>query len=188
MIRFACPRCHAVHKVSDERAGVAVKCSSCGHKMRVPVPAETVLTATSLPDDEDQEGIGIPESSHEEPPPRRNRLVGIEACPGCRAPLQVPPEMVNRWLNCPKCGMGFSATPLEPSQSQAHHSPVYDRAPTYQEALYAQQYTNSNRVAAGVFAILLGPLGIHKFILGFPVAEVLSIVVDEESIRRRPLS
>jgi TM2 domain-containing membrane protein YozV/DNA-directed RNA polymerase subunit RPC12/RpoP len=36
---------------------------------------------------------------------------------------------------------------------------------------------STNRIAAGVFAILLGSLGIHKFILGFTVPGIIMLLV-----------
>ena len=42
MIRFACPKCKAVIKVDDPRAGEKVFCPKCGQKLLVPKP--TALT------------------------------------------------------------------------------------------------------------------------------------------------
>jgi TM2 domain-containing membrane protein YozV len=36
---------------------------------------------------------------------------------------------------------------------------------------------NSKRIAAGILAILLGPLGIHKFILGYTTEGVITLVI-----------
>jgi hypothetical protein len=41
-----------------------------------------------------------------EPPPRQ---VPIGDCPGCHEPLSVSEALVGRWIECPKCGMGFAA-------------------------------------------------------------------------------
>jgi TM2 domain-containing membrane protein YozV len=48
--------------------------------------------------------------------------------------------------------------------------PAYQSAPPYNPA-------NSNRVAAGVCGILLGGLGVHKFILGMPLAGTIMLVM-----------
>jgi TM2 domain-containing membrane protein YozV len=36
---------------------------------------------------------------------------------------------------------------------------------------------NSKRIAAGILAILLSPLGIHKFILGYTTEGVITLVI-----------
>ena len=45
-----------------------------------------------------------------------------------------------------------------------------------QPAPYAQG--SGNKVAPGVCGVLLGALGIHKFILGFPVAGIIMLLVS----------
>ena len=48
---------------------------------------------------------------------------------------------------------------------------------TYQLAPAHLAQANSNKVAAGICAILLGSLGIHKFILGFTTAGVITLCI-----------
>lgn len=57
------------------------------------------------------------------------------------------------------------ASPVFQPPIPAYHSP-----PPYNPA-------NSNRVAAGVCGILLGGLGVHKFILGMPLAGTIMLVM-----------
>ena len=64
--------------------------------------------------------------------------------------------------------------PQMPSQTgQAYIPPMaqYAGPPAYNPA-------NSNRVAAGICAIFLGCLGVHKFILGSTVAGLIMLVVS----------
>jgi len=65
-----------------------------------------------------------------------------------------------RAVVCPKCGVE------QPGVRRAA-SAGYDDPPP-----------ETNRVAAGVFALLLGTLGIHKFILGYPVAGIVMLLVS----------
>jgi TM2 domain-containing membrane protein YozV len=77
---------------------------------------------------------------------------GEKFCHECGAPIRA------KAVICPKCGV---------------------RQPP---AVYAgdeeERVPNSNRVAAGIFAILLGSLGIHKFILGFPVPAIIVLLIS----------
>jgi TM2 domain-containing membrane protein YozV/RNA polymerase subunit RPABC4/transcription elongation factor Spt4 len=63
---------------------------------------------------------------------------------------------------CPKCGC---------SQPRRDESPAEGYDPDGSPG-------NSNRIAAGVFAVLLGWLGIHKFILGYTGAGITMLLVS----------
>lgn len=55
-------------------------------------------------------------------------------------------------------------------------TPALPHAPGY--AGYAQPPVTSNRVVAGVLAILLGHFGIHKFVLGYTTAGLIMLLVS----------
>jgi TM2 domain-containing membrane protein YozV len=87
-----------------------------------------------------------------EPSPGRRSQSDEKFCHECGAPIRA------RAIVCPKCGVQqpggeFYAAGVEP--------PV----------------PSTNRVAAGVFGILLGAFGIHKFILGMPIAGLIMLLV-----------
>lgn len=68
---------------------------------------------------------------------------------------------------CPQCGV---AQP-DPQAATAVN------ARTHAEPPRLPAPTNTNRVAAGVFGILLGCLGVHKFILGYTFEGVIMLLV-----------
>lgn len=70
---------------------------------------------------------------------------------------------------CQKCGHVFSTSfpPAPPQQTQAFYAPV---------APGALQQASSKKVAAGIFGLLLGSLGIHKFILGYTTAGLVMLL------------
>lgn len=72
-------------------------------------------------------------------------------------------------MNCPKCGGQFqvpvpTASPAGVPMGSAQSDAVRDFA--------------SKKIAAGICGILLGWLGVHKFILGFTTAGVIMLVVS----------
>lgn len=56
-------------------------------------------------------------------------------------------------------------------------SPYGSYQPTTNADAYAIQAFATKKIAAGICGILLGGLGIHKFILGFPVSGTVMLVV-----------
>lgn len=97
-------------------------------------------------------------------------------CPQCGAPLPAGSTQ------CKYCGENIPAEPA-PQQPVYEQPPVYQQQPVYQQPAYQQppvyQQPNAytadgidpswpikSKVAAGILAIFLGGLGIHKFYLG----------------------
>ena len=70
---------------------------------------------------------------------------------------------------------GFQTPPLPAAPTHPVPAPLpyggYVPAPPYNPA-------NSNRIAAGVCGLLLGGLGVHKFILGMPVPGTIMLVTN----------
>lgn len=67
--------------------------------------------------------------------------------------------------SCPNCGQ-----PTDHSQQQGFRQGPYQQP--------YQQQRQSKRIAAGVLAILLGGLGLHYFIVGKPIAGLITIVLS----------
>ena len=113
-------------------------------------------------------------SSYDESGPRL-RPNSLELnCPYCQARLSILPSQAGAATICPLCGGKFQA-PLPTAQS-----PV---GATYYSQYYSQQDAlirefASKKIAAGVCGILLGALGVHKFILGFVGTGILMLLVS----------
>ena len=90
--------------------------------------------------------------------------MGENVCPQCGAPITVGAA------SCKYCGEQF-ATQMAQQQIQqpAYQQPGFQQ-PVYQQNVYVQQMNPNlplkSKTAAGLLAIFLGGLGIHKFYLG----------------------
>lgn len=91
-------------------------------------------------------------------------------CPSCGASID---------FNATECKYCGEAMAIQPQQYQAPQAPQYQppQAPQYQPPQYQQQVppmytpngvpaTSKSKTTAGILAILLGGLGLHKFYLG----------------------
>lgn len=96
-------------------------------------------------------------------------MIAIDDCPHCGASLQVPEEEVGGKVECPECGKKFLARALDPRDDE----PRGRGRPSTSQLKEA----SSKKIAAGICGILLGGLGIHKFILGFTTAGVIMLLV-----------
>lgn len=92
-------------------------------------------------------------------------------CPYCHAKLAVSPRHAGLTINCPKCDGRFQVPILTASHSQASSQPLA------RDNNAAVRDFATKKVAAGLCGILLGGLGVHKFILGFNAAGVIMLVV-----------
>lgn len=92
-------------------------------------------------------------------------------CPFCQVRLAVPPTQAGSTTACPTCGGKFQV-PLPVAHSGVGGSRTYagSQNPHFQAFV-------SKKVAAGVCGILLGGLGVHKFVLGLNSAGVIMLVV-----------
>ena len=91
---------------------------------------------------------------------------GARFCPGCGAPVAA--------------GAAAAAQPQQAYQQpqQQYAQPQYAQQP-YQQAQYVQAVPlgAKSKIAAGLLAIFLGSLGIHKFYLGYTKEGVIMLVV-----------
>ena len=100
------------------------------------------------------------EGGFRDPPPAATLGPNKKHCFACANILDVRAEL------CPQCGV---RQPVIPQMAPA---PMYvpPGYPPPNAMVYANQamvpYTSKNKVTAGLFALLLGGLGIHKFYLG----------------------
>ena len=109
-----------------------------------------------------------PSPIHESPVPPMNL-----ACPHCGVRLAIPPSLAGSTTACPNCGGRFQIPLPTAGHGFSPFSPGYGFAAGNPDV----QAFVSKKVAAGVCGILLGGLGIHKFILGFNTAGIIMLVV-----------
>lgn len=89
-------------------------------------------------------------------------------CPFCQAQLAVPASQAGAMASCPSCDGNFQV-------------PVPTAAPGvgggYAPGGPVQEFAGK-KVAAGVCGIVIGSLGVHKFILGLNTSGVIMLVVS----------
>ena len=82
-----------------------------------------------------------------------------KTCPSCQTPAELNAS------HCSRCGQMFQS----PSAMPAYGAPMYGTDP------YAAQA--SMKVPAGICGILLGSLGIHKFVLGYVTEGIIMLLI-----------
>ncbi|MDX1946023.1 MAG: NINE protein [Pirellulaceae bacterium] len=88
-------------------------------------------------------------------------------CPFCQTPVSLPAMYAGSAVDCPHCKGKFQA-PMPTGFGMGQ--------PGYQNP--AVREFASKKIAAGICGILLGPLGIHKFVLGFNGAGAIMLAVS----------
>ena len=91
-------------------------------------------------------------------------------CPHCRARLTGSPSQAGTTTACPKCDGRFQI-PLPTA--------IPNRNSSRSDLAVSDEYNSfvSKKIAAGICGIILGGLGIHKFILGLTKPAVIMLVV-----------
>ena len=84
---------------------------------------------------------------------------------------------------CSHCQATLPLVGYQPPQAQADYQsgyqPIQPPAPMYQPGGLDWQARGANKkVAAGICGILLGPFGVHKFILGYQTEGVIMLLVS----------
>jgi TM2 domain-containing membrane protein YozV len=85
--------------------------------------------------------------------------------------LSVHPSQAGAAIGCPKCGGKFQV-PLPTAHASGGSFQTAYSAPS------EIQIFASKKIAAGICGILLGSLGVHKFILGFNTAGIIMLLVS----------
>lgn len=105
------------------------------------------------------------------PPIREAQIPPMQlACPHCHAPLEISHTHAGSRITCPRCGGNFMA-PLPTAAQGLGIRPVQLQDPDVRSFA-------GKKLAAGICAILLGCLGVHKFILGFTTPGVIMLLVS----------
>ena len=99
-------------------------------------------------------------------------------CPKCQAMLRVEADTAGRTALCPQCNAEFQVPqvaavepPAEPPVVAVAAAGSPTKSPEIQQAA-------STKITAGLCGILLGWLGIHKFILGRTTEGVIMLLVS----------
>ena len=94
----------------------------------------------------------------------------IVDCPFCNERLTFQPAQAGLIVSCPKC-LGKFQVPLPTARNAfASANPGAGMSLEYQEFV-------NKKVLAGILGILLGGLGVHKFVLGLNTAGVIMLSV-----------
>jgi TM2 domain-containing membrane protein YozV/DNA-directed RNA polymerase subunit RPC12/RpoP len=179
-----------VYKAEDELAGRKSECKECGALVMIPErPITEVLYGISVPSEDT-----VPVEP--EPPPQRtagseSEVREDETRPGttserrragkyCHAcGVQIRQESVA----CPSCGVRQSS-PARPRRREERdrYSDVERRGDQWDGYSRGRDgginRLSGEQLVAGILAILVGSLGIHKFYLGFQRAGITMLVVS----------
>lgn len=94
-------------------------------------------------------------------------------CPQCGAPVSA------NSTKCEYCGAALAAQrpaqPVQPAQATYNQTVYYQQAPVGNPAINPAWPVKS-KIVAGVLALILGGLGIHKFYLGKTGAGILMLI------------
>ncbi len=90
-------------------------------------------------------------------------------CPFCQAVIPVTPAQAGQIIPCPQCAGNFQV-PVPTAYSGSSSFATDNSNPAVREFA-------SKKIAAGICGILLGGLGIHKFILGLNNAGGIMLAV-----------
>jgi TM2 domain-containing membrane protein YozV len=92
-------------------------------------------------------------------------------CPYCKVQLAVHPSQAGSIVECPNCHGKFQL-PIATANTGSISTRGHQNVPAE-----IQEFSNK-KIPAGILGILLGCLGIHKFILGLNTAGVIMLVVS----------
>ena len=89
-------------------------------------------------------------------------------CPLCNA------EIEDHLVFCPSCGAKLIEQESDEQQSneqqtckpQYNNQPQYNGQPQYYGNGYVEEWPAKSKLTAGILAILLGNIGVHKFYMG----------------------
>jgi ribosomal protein L37AE/L43A len=102
VIRFSCPACKKVLKVTHDGAGRHTACPRCGQRLVVP--------SRVMPHGEPVIGRIVSDAEPAVTDPTDQ--VNVQ-CPVCAATFLLPQSAMGFWATCPKCGGGFAASTEE---------------------------------------------------------------------------
>lgn len=115
-------------------------------------------------------------------------------CPACRSSLETAEDKAGSTVSCPTCGQAIIVPAFRASnkplpaillpEAEEWDSDAGEAPPARRSAKVPGSASRdfppeeSKRVTAGIFALLLGSLGIHKFVLGYTTEGIIMLVVS----------
>ncbi|MGL4421919.1 MAG: NINE protein [Gemmataceae bacterium] len=204
MIRFACPGCSATFAVDPSKAGKAGKCPKCGTQFlipeaTVPEPASAGATPPPLPP------VPATNSVEIDPCPKCQTKLSVAksdigsdvGCPYCETvftavevkPIRLappepppPPPPRSRYRDRDRDRDRDEVDDDRPRKSRRGRrdddEDEYDDDRPRRNSRRRRTNIESKRVMAGVLALLLGGLGVHKFYLGYTNAGLLTLLLN----------
>ena len=186
MICFSCPNCQAEFAVGPEKAGKLFQCSMCQSQFKIP----------------GRDKKPAPPNATADP----NAPVEIAPCPYCRAALLVAVRHIGQEVECPTCQRAFTAMmpkvleseivdEKRPSARKSKTAPDAEERPSQRKSRRdendddevwprrkkkkrRQSHVESQRILAGILALVLGGFGAHKFVLGYTNAALIMLVTS----------
>jgi len=92
-------------------------------------------------------------------------------CPHCQVRLSIHPSQAGSVVACPICAGKFQI-PI-PTASSGYGSPYAHHFVSPEVQAFA-----SKKIAAGICGILLGALGVHKFVLGLNTSGAIMLALS----------
>ena len=167
---IACPTCDLHIQISEATSGKNITCPKCKQSIIAPVIPTSEPKVAKLINEADwkiappiESKQNTPSLSEESPRkaerPRRDSLKGDDQkyCVECGEIIRVKAEI------CPKCGV-----------RQPRINNDYDE--NDDDSYYKNKA--SSKLPAGLCGILIGCLGVHKFILGYTTSGIIMLLVS----------
>lgn len=173
-IRFRCPTCGDVIDVPDTKAGRQHMCANCMAMLTVPLATPAASPAAAPPP--------VPPPAPKPPPPVQRQVIPPppvnppppaayqpppQPTPQAQPPAVPPmpmPAIAHGHKYCSACGSALHLQAVI-----CPHCGVPQAAAASPSGLSQQQLSeaHSQKMSAGLLAILLAGFGIHKFVMGY---------------------